>query len=85
MQWDSFGEDVVRSIREDRLKNIDAVVLVFDLTDEASLENLMQWNTEIERHADPKRILSKVLVGNKNDLPHSRKVSEDARVPILLG
>jgi GTPase SAR1 family protein len=44
MQWDSFGEDIHRSIREDRLKNINAIMLIFDLTDEVTLENLIVWN-----------------------------------------
>ena len=56
-------------------------MLVFDLTDEITLENLMLWYDDICRHADSKHALSKILIGNKSDLPHSQKISEDAKVP----
>lgn len=69
----------MKSIKEGRLKNIDAVMLVFDLTDEVSLENIMLWDGEIDQQY-PDGKISKVLVGNKSDLPHNRKIAMAAKV-----
>jgi GTPase SAR1 family protein len=82
-QWHSLGEDILKSIKEGPLKNIDAVMLIFDLTDELSLENLILWNSEIDQQY-PDSKPSKVLVGNKCDLPHNRKLSLTAKVPYSL-
>lgn len=57
-------------------------MLVFDLTDEVTLENLMMWNDEVDKHADSRHALSKILIGNKSDLPHSSKITHDAKVPL---
>lgn len=40
----------------------------------------MLWNDEVDKHVDAKHHLSKILIGNKNDLPHEKKISEDAKV-----
>lgn len=60
-------------------KDINGVVLVFDLTDEDSFRNINFWISDIEKHA-PEKIV-KILVGNKVDLAQidSMKDSIDNR------
>jgi GTPase SAR1 family protein len=47
-------------------KDINGVLLVFDLTDEESFKNISFWLSDIKKHGPEKVTL--VLVGNKCDL-----------------
>ncbi len=47
--------------------------MVYDVTDRESFQNLSVWMNEIEKHASGD--VSRVLVGNKSDLDHERKVT----------
>ena len=48
------------------------ILLVYDVTDEASFSNIRNWMRNIEQHASDNVI--KVLVGNKSDMEANRKV-----------
>ena len=48
-------------------------MLVYDITDLESFENLNYWLYEIEKNA-PKDVY-KILVGNKCDIKNERKIS----------
>ena len=48
-------------------------MLVYDITDLESFQNLTSWLIEIEKHAN--KNVYKILVGNKSDLENERKVS----------
>ena len=57
-------------------------MLVFDITDLESFNNLSSWLIEIEKNAS--NGVYKILVGNKCDLVENRAVSYDqAKVFIL--
>ena len=47
-------------------KDINGVILVFDLTDEESFKNISFWLADIKKHGPEKLII--MLVGNKADL-----------------
>jgi GTPase SAR1 family protein len=48
-------------------------MLVFDLTDRRSFEDLIQWLTEVYSLCDPNAVVT--LVGNKSDLADRRAVT----------
>jgi Ras-related protein Rab-1A len=49
------------------------IIIVYDVTDRDSFDNVRQWMHEIERFANAG--VCKILVGNKCDMEESRKVS----------
>lgn len=49
------------------------IIVVYDVTDQESFNNVKQWMNEIDRYANEK--VNKMLVGNKCDLT-SKKVCE---------
>lgn len=58
-------------------------MVVFDVTDRESFENVKQWLHEIDRYAGEGTQL--LLVGNKTDLLSKRVVSyEEAQVPSTM-
>jgi 50S ribosomal subunit-associated GTPase HflX len=55
------------------MKDVNCAVMVYDVSNRASLENLKVWNLMFEEHQTPEAI--KLCVGNKIDLPE-RQVSK---------
>jgi hypothetical protein len=47
------------------------ILLVYDVTDEASFTNIRNWMKNIEQHASDNVV--KVLVGNKSDMDESKR------------
>lgn len=47
-------------------------MLVYDISERESFENLERWLVELRDHADEK--IKVILVGNKSDLENKRKV-----------
>jgi small GTP-binding protein len=56
-------------------KGAHAILLVYDITDRDTFENIRNWVSEIKEYADAK--VSLLLVGNKCDNEEDRKVSFD--------
>lgn len=48
------------------------ILLVYDVTDEASFNNIRNWMRNIEQHASTS--VNKILVGNKSDMEDRRAV-----------
>ncbi len=51
------------------------MIVTYDVTKQASFKNIKTWLDSIQDHADPNII--KVMVGNKVDLEHERKVTSE--------
>lgn len=49
------------------------ILLVYDVTDESSFNNIRNWIRNIEQHASDN--VNKILVGNKADMDESKRVS----------
>ena len=65
MIWDTAGQESFRSISSLYYKDADAVVLVYDITNKESFNELKYWITEVERHCARDVILA--IAGNKCD------------------
>ncbi|KAJ7129122.1 hypothetical protein O6H91_08G051800 [Diphasiastrum complanatum] len=53
------------------------IILVYDVTDESSFNNIHNWIKNIEQHASDN--VNKVLVGNKADMDESKRAVSTAQ------
>ncbi len=73
--WDLAGQAQFKRVRQSYLSNAEAGILVYDVTNRSSFENINKnWYLEIKK-ASPNIAL--LLVGNKIDLESERVVSRD--------
>jgi len=56
-------------------RNANCAVVVYDITQSASLEKARSWVRELQRQADPSIVIA--LCGNKTDLEARRQVSQE--------
>eukprot|EP00829_Urostomides_striatus_P009490 TRINITY_DN2079_c0_g1_i1.p1 TRINITY_DN2079_c0_g1~~TRINITY_DN2079_c0_g1_i1.p1 ORF type:complete len:217 (+),score=69.20 TRINITY_DN2079_c0_g1_i1:65-715(+) len=73
--WDTAGQERFRTITHTFYKQAQGVLLVFDVTDKQSYENLHTWVNSISEHADQGII--KYLIANKIDLTSERVVTQE--------
>jgi small GTP-binding protein len=71
--WDTAGQEHFRSIAKAYFRSAIGVILVFDLSDRKSFEDLNQWLTNIHQLCDPNAVVT--LIGNKLDLKANRAVT----------
>jgi len=64
--WDTAGQERFRTISYSFYSRADAVLLVYDLTNEDSLQSVRKWMAQIQEKA--RKDVAVVLVGNKLDL-----------------
>ena len=62
-----------RSCRGSYLKRIQGILLLYDVTDRETFENLKDWLIEIVDNC--KKNVLKILIGNKCDLERDRKIT----------
>jgi len=72
--WDIGGHRRFEVMRKHFYKGAEGVVLVFDLTNKKSFENISYWHEEIKNHL--KNNVPGILVGNKKDLKEQRKITK---------
>ena len=70
--WDTAGQDRFKTITKTYFKGAQGILLVYDVTNEDSFENIRNWVKQIEQNAQ--KNVCKILIGNKND-KEDRKVS----------
>jgi small GTP-binding protein len=71
--WDTAGQERFRSIAKAYFRSAIGVILVFDLSDRKTFDDLGHWLTDIHALCDPNAVVT--LIGNKLDLVEQRKVS----------
>ena len=73
--WDTAGQENFRSITRSYYKNTACAIIVYEISNKKSFENISSWIEECKNTA-PKSILM-VVVGNKCDLEDNREVTEE--------
>lgn len=71
--WDTAGQERFRSIAKAYFRSAIGVILVFDLSDRKSFEDLNQWLSDVHSLCDPNAVVT--LIGNKSDLVEQRTVT----------
>ncbi|XP_018431280.1 PREDICTED: ras-related and estrogen-regulated growth inhibitor [Nanorana parkeri] len=70
--WFSSQEDPLQ--REGHMRWGEGFLLVYDITDRGSFDDVMSFKNSLDEVKKPKNVTF-ILVGNKADLTHSRRVS----------
>ena len=70
---DTAGQERFDSISSNYLKNVDGVLLVYDITNYDTFKKIDYWNNQIKNYNKNK--YSIVLIGNKIDLNNQRVVN----------
>ena len=72
---DTAGQERFRSLTANYIKKANGILLVYDVTDKQTFENIGQWMDSIEEESGDK--LPIILVGNKIDLKEERVISRE--------
>ncbi|KAL8552834.1 hypothetical protein ACS0TY_001500 [Phlomoides rotata] len=73
--WDTAGQERFRTITSSYYRGAHGIIVVYDVTDQESFNNVKQWLNEIDRYASDN--VNKLLVGNKCDLTAQKVVSTE--------
>ncbi|ODV92045.1 hypothetical protein CANCADRAFT_63438 [Tortispora caseinolytica NRRL Y-17796] len=73
--WDTAGQERFRTITTAYYRNAMGILLVYDVTDRKSFEDIQTWYQNVQEHAADD--VNKILVGNKCDSDDARVVSYD--------
>jgi small GTP-binding protein len=72
--WDTAGQERYRAITSSYYKGAKGAIIVYDITNEDSFNNVESWMNEVTKKG--KTDMQFLLVGNKKDLINDRKVTE---------
>ncbi|KAL4189015.1 hypothetical protein AMTRI_Chr08g204860 [Amborella trichopoda] len=75
--WDTAGQERFRTITTAYYRGAMGILLVYDVTDESSFNNIRNWIRNIEQHASDN--VNKILVGNKADMDESKRAVPTSR------
>ena len=73
--WDTAGQDRFRSITKNYYKGAHGIVLIYDITDKKTFENVRNWVRQIKEEVSDKVCI--ILVANKIDAEEKRVVSTE--------
>ncbi|CAK7568535.1 MAG: GTP-binding protein [Sporothrix epigloea] len=73
--WDTAGQERFRTITTAYYRGAMGILLVYDVTDERSFENIRTWFSNVEQHATEG--VNKILIGNKCDWEEKRVISTE--------
>ncbi|XP_068919134.1 ras-related protein Rab-26 isoform X2 [Petaurus breviceps papuanus] len=73
--WDTAGQERFRSVTHAYYRDAHALLLLYDVTNRASFDNIRAWLTEIHEYAQKDVVL--MLLGNKVDSTQERVVKRE--------
>lgn len=73
--WDTAGQDRFRAITKNYYKGAHGIILIYDVTNQKSFDNVKNWVSQIRENASEKAII--YIVGNKIDDTEHRVVSKE--------
>lgn len=71
--WDTAGQERFRSISNSYYRGAHGILLMYDITNRNSFDNVKYWLRDIRRTAKPNAVV--YIVGNKNDLSNMRQIA----------
>jgi len=73
--WDTAGQEMFRSITKSYYKNTCVAIVVYDITNRDTFNNLPNWIQDIQDSCTQEPLI--IVIGNKSDLHNKRKVSTE--------
>ncbi|KAM9765887.1 ras-related protein Rab-8B [Menidia menidia] len=73
--WDTAGQERFRTITTAYYRGAMGIMLVYDITNEKSFDNIRNWIRNIEEHASSD--VERMVLGNKSDMSDRRQVSRE--------
>ena len=74
--WDTAGQDRFRAITKNYYKGAHGIILIYDVTNQLSFDNVSNWINQIKEEASDKVTI--FLVGNKIDDVENRKIQTES-------
>ena len=74
--WDTAGQDRFRAITKNYYKGAHGIILIYDVTNQQTFENVTNWINQIKEEASDKVTI--FLVGNKIDDVENRKIQTES-------
>jgi len=71
--WDTAGQERFRTITTAYYRGAMGILLLYDITNEKSFDNIKTWIHNIEQHASED--VEKMILGNKCDMEEKRVIS----------
>jgi len=71
--WDTAGQEKFRTITSSYYRGAHGIIIVYDVTNRESFDNVKNWINEIARYASEN--VNRLLVGNKSDLEGKKAVT----------
>ena len=66
--WDTAGQERFKSLTKNCYQGADGIILMYDITQKKTFNNIKTWYNEIKESVDVKKVAI-IIVGNKSDLP----------------
>ncbi|XP_036142288.1 ras-related protein Rab-37 isoform X2 [Monomorium pharaonis] len=73
--WDTAGQERFRSVTHAYYRDAHALLLLYDVTNKTSFDNIRAWLSEIREHANEDVVI--MLLGNKSDCGTERIVKRE--------
>ena len=73
--WDTAGQEKYRAIAESYYWHAHGAIVVFDLTNQKSYKDLLDWQDELKKTNNAQ--LNVLIMGNKVDLESDRKITTE--------
>ncbi len=73
--WDTAGQDRFRAITKNYYKGAHGIVLLYDITNQKTFDNVKNWINQIKEEVTDKVCI--ILVGNKIDAEEKRVVTTE--------
>ena len=75
--WDTAGQERFRTISQAYCRGSQAIIFVYDVTDQSTFDHVTNWVDTIKRTLPDHKSVIKLLIGNKNDLTDQRTISTE--------
>ena len=76
--WDTAGQERFKSLSPNYFRNAEGVVIVFDVTNLETFENLKYWISSIKSNLGEKNIIIPIIIiGNKIDMNDMRDINKE--------
>ncbi|XP_072027074.1 ras-related protein Rab-10-like isoform X3 [Amphiura filiformis] len=73
--WDTAGQERFHTITTSYYRGAMGIMLVYDITQEKTFDNIAKWLRNIQEHANED--VEKMLLGNKCDMEDKRMISKE--------